>query len=87
MATTEKSTESIAEQAKAIYEAKIRAHVEAEYFGEFLALDVDSGDWEVDKKLLLATLRLQERRPDGRLFGMRVGYRTAYSSLGIKVAR
>ena len=77
MATTENQTESIAEQAKAIYEANVRAQVEAEHFGEFLALDVDSGDWEVDEKLLTATLRLKERRPGGRLFGMRIGYRAA----------
>lgn len=87
MATIEHQTESIAEQAKAIYEAKIRAQVEAQHFGEFLALDVDSGDWEIDKKLLTATLRLKERHPEGRLFGMRIGFRTAYSAVGIKVAR
>ena len=82
MATTENQTESIAEQAKAIYEAKIRAQVEAEHFGEFLALDVDSGDWEVDKDLLSASKRLRERRPQARSFIMRVGYRAAVSMGG-----
>lgn len=79
---TEKADESISELAKAIYEERIRAQVEATHFGEFLSLDVDSGDYEVDKKLLDATLRLRERRPNGRLFGMRVGYRAAVTMGG-----
>lgn len=81
MATIQNS-QSIAELAKSIYEERIRAQVEAEHFGEFLSLDVDSGDYEIDKKLLEAMLRLKERRPNGRLFGMRIGYRTAVAMGG-----
>jgi hypothetical protein len=68
MTTTGKPTESIAEQAKAIYEANIRAQVEAEHFGEFLALDVDSGDWEVDKNLLDASNRLRAPSANAHVF-------------------
>lgn len=84
MTTTENQTESIAEQAKAIYEAKIRAQVEAEHFGDFLALDVDSGDWEVDKNLLDASNRLRARRPQTRTFFLRVGHAAAVVMSGVR---
>ena len=82
MAMTQQS--ETATRAHAIYDATIRAQVEATHHGDFVAIDVDSGDWEVDKVLLNATLRLKERHSNGRFFGMRVGYRTAYSFGGMQ---
>ena len=87
MATSETNSPSISELAKAIYEERIRAQVEAAHFGEFLVLNVDSGEYEIDKRFLYAAQRMKAKFPDGRLFGMRIGYRAAYTSLGIQVKR
>lgn len=80
MATTQQS--ETATRAHEIYDATIRAQVEATHHGEFVAIDVDSGDWEVDKDLLLASDRLRERRPQARSFIVRAGYRAAVSMGG-----
>ncbi len=77
MAMTQQS--ETATRAHAIYDATIRAQVEATHHGEFVAIDVDSGDWEVDKVLLKASKRLRERHPQTRTFFMRVGHLAAVS--------
>ena len=50
--------------------------------GTFVVIDVDSGDYEVDARDATATRRLLERRPDAVTYGVRVGYRAAYSHVG-----
>ena len=40
-------------------------------------IDVESGDYELDASGLTAADRLYDRHPQGKLFGIRVGYRAA----------
>lgn len=61
-----------------IYQQRIRAEVEPEHKGEFLVVDVETGEYEVDRSDLAATKRALARRPDAVLYGLRVGYPTAY---------
>lgn len=49
--------------------------------GRFLALDVATGDYEVDDRLAEASLRLHQRRPPPS-FGFRIGYPAAYKRGG-----
>ena len=79
MTTTELSREEFAALAKEIYYRDIRPQVIDEHRGEFLVLDVESGDYEVDGDDIAALDRLDALRPGGRRFLFRVGYRTAYS--------
>lgn len=69
----------IARRGKEIYESKIRALVEADNIGKFLVIDVESGDYEVDKSEIAADNRLRERHPGAVFYLMRIGYRAAYS--------
>ena len=57
-----------------IYAEQLRDKVEEEHRGQFLVLDIDSGDYEIDKRHIQASLRLLERRPEGTLYGLRIGY-------------
>jgi len=70
---------AIAHRAHTLYDNTIRAQVEPEHIGEFLAVDVESGDYELDSEALAATQRVRGRRPDGVFFLLRVGYPAAYS--------
>ena len=79
MNLTELSKEEFAALAKEIYYRDIRPQVIDEHRGEFLVLDVESGDYEVDEDMLLAGDRLKTRRPGGRYYGIRVGYPAAYT--------
>ena len=68
----------ISDRAKRIYEDRIKALVEPEENGKFIVIDIESGDYEIDEKMLVASRRLRERRPDSARYGGRVGYDAAY---------
>ncbi len=75
-----RNIEEIARIGTEVYEARIRDKVVYDHKGEMLVLDIDTGDYEIDKKNdALAEDRLRRRRPDGTFFGLRIGYKTAYS--------
>ncbi len=46
--------------------------------GKFIVIDIESGEYEVDDEMLVASRRLRERRPDSVPFGARVGHNSAY---------
>ena len=83
--TTSRSLDEIAEIAERIYRERIRPIVMPQHKGEFLALDIDSGEYEVDKDDLAASDRLRAKRPNGTYFGFKVGYQEA-ESLGGRMA-
>jgi hypothetical protein len=79
MPQTQYTLEEIAQRAEEIYRRSIRDKVMPQEKGKFLVVDIESGDYEVDEDDLAAEDRLRARRPDGVFFGLRVGYKTAYT--------
>ncbi len=67
--------DEIARRGKDLYERRVRRKVEAEGAneGRFLAIDVESGDYEVADDALGAGTGLRRRRPDATVYLMRVG--------------
>lgn len=61
-----------------IYERDIRPHVEADHYGEIVAIDVDSGDFAVAENVTTAWERLVSEHPDGGFWFVRVGYPAVY---------
>jgi hypothetical protein len=72
------SKEHLAEQGQALYEAGIQQQVEAGNEGKIVAIDIETGDFEVDETVMGATDRLFERHPDAQPWGIRIGYRAVY---------
>lgn len=72
------SKEELARLAHEIYERELRGEVEPGQVGRFLALDVESGDYEVADEDLEASERLIARRPGAVPHVMRVGFNAAY---------
>ncbi len=72
------SSQEIAAQGRALYAEKIRAQVEPQHLNDFLMVDVQSGDYEVDSDDLAAEERLFARRPQAVIYQMRVGSSAAY---------
>ena len=65
---------------KDIYERDILPQVEADHFGEYVAIDVETGDWAVADTTRVAVERLREQRPDAvDVVCERVGYRALRS--------
>ena len=71
------SKEERARLAHETYEREVRDKVEPGQVGRFLALDVESGDYEVADEALEASERLSERQPGAVPHVMRVGYEAA----------
>ena len=68
-----------ADLGRAIYIKKIKPQMSEEDIGKFVAIDVDTEDYEVDIQVSEALNRLKARHPDSALTAQRVGYRTPFS--------
>ena len=63
-----------------LYERDILPQVEADHFGEYVAIDVETGDWAIADTTHLAVQRLRARRPHAvDVLCERVGYRALRS--------
>ena len=58
-----------------IYEQQVRPQVEAGNQGKIVAIDVDSGAFEVADDTLTAADRLLARFPDAQIWFVRIGHR------------
>lgn len=80
MDTEPHDRDELARRAKDLYERRIRERVEAEVDneGRFVAIDAESGDYEVADDALEAGAGLRRRRPEARVYLMRVGRPAAF---------
>ena len=60
------------------YEQQIRGQVEPQHAGEFLVVDVETGDYEIDPEDVQAFRRAKAKHPDGAFYIVRIGAPTAY---------
>jgi hypothetical protein len=68
----------VSRRAHEIYDASIRQVEEPRHFGDFLVLDIESGDYEIDADNgIEAENKLRTRKPNGQFFLIRVGYQAA----------
>lgn len=56
-----------------LFDNRIRAKVEGEEPEKFVAIDIESGDYEVDSDEVVASDRLFARHPDAQIWLRRVG--------------
>jgi len=80
------SGEEIARLGQQIYDDQIRQAVEPRLNGQFLVIDIATGDYEVDPDEMAAGDRLYQRHPNGDQFLIRVGHPTAHR-IGIGAMR
>jgi hypothetical protein len=72
------SKEVFAQRGQTIYERDIRPHLDAGDDGKFVAIDIETGAYEIDRDDYTATDRLLRRHPHAQMWLLRVGQRTAY---------
>lgn len=73
---SEYTKEETARLGDEVYERRVRPNVDEQADrGKFVAIDTQSGDWEMDADEMQAARRLRERRPQarGRMWFTRVG--------------
>jgi hypothetical protein len=71
------SKQQFAQRADAMYEGEIRPLVEAGNQGKFVAIDIETGAYEIDADELAASDRLRARVPDAQIWLQRIGSRYA----------
>ena len=69
------SKEEFAQRGDLIYQTQIRPQVETGTHGNIGAIDLESGDFEVDAREIAACNRLESRHPDAQIWIVRVGSR------------
>ncbi len=67
--------EEHARRGQETYEQRVRPHVESGNLGKIVAIDVDSGAYEMDEETLPAVERLLARFPDAQIWLVRIGHR------------
>lgn len=79
-ATTTLRKEEIAQRATDFYEQQLKAGLESSGVGKFVVIDAETLDYAVAKDDVTASLTMLEKDPScgPRLFGIRVGFKTAY---------
>jgi hypothetical protein len=77
MASTKRrySKVEFARRGDAIYENDVRPHLKAKDKGKFVAIDIETGDYEVNADELTAGNRLGKRRADAQIWMVRIGSR------------
>lgn len=68
--------EAFARRAEEYYDRVLRPKLEPEHKGEYLYLDVDTGEYELDPDKRAAMHRARAKHPNTIFHIMRVGYRT-----------
>ena len=69
---------AISELGEKIYRERIKSRLAPSEKGKIVAIDVLSGDYELDADFITAADRLQERRPDAVGYAVRVGYKAVF---------
>ena len=72
------SKEEFARRGKEIYESQVRSQVEEGNHGKIVAIDIESGAFEVADTPMVAVDRLYEREPDAQPWVIRIGHRAVF---------
>ncbi|WP_373547141.1 hypothetical protein [Chamaesiphon sp.] len=69
------SKEEFAQRGDALYDSQIRSQVEEGNHGKIVAIDIETGDFEVDASEIAACDRLEVSHPDAQIWMVRIGSR------------
>jgi hypothetical protein len=72
-ASPKHSMKEFARRGDAIYDGDLRSRLEPAHNGNFVAIDIDTGQYEVDASEIAASDRLRERLPNAQVWMKRVG--------------
>jgi hypothetical protein len=67
------SKEEFARRGDEIYQTQILPQIQAEHQGEIVAIDLETGDFEIDSSEIAACLRLETRHPHAQIWIVRIG--------------
>lgn len=72
------SKEEFARRGDEIYESSVRSTLKESDQGRIIAIDIETGEFELADDTMTATRRLYERLPDAQPWVVRVGHRAVH---------
>jgi hypothetical protein len=72
------SKEEFAQRGDALYETAVRAQVEEGNHGKMVAIDIETGAFEVAEAPRIAVDWLYDRHPDAQPWVIRIGHRSVF---------
>ena len=72
------SKEEFVRRGHEIYDSQVRPHIEEGNHGKIVAIDIETGAFEVADDSLTAAKQLLIRFPDAQIFGIRIGHRAVH---------
>jgi len=69
---------SIAEQAKLLYESRLKGELETKYHDQFVAIEPVSGSYYLGVEFINAAMAAKNAHPDRKSFVIRVGHEAAF---------
>jgi hypothetical protein len=72
------SKEEFAQRGNEIYESQVRPQVEEDNHGKIVAIDIETGAFEVAKDSLTASDQLLAQYPDAQIWFVRIGHRAVH---------
>ena len=78
MPYTRYTPQEVESRGEATYVQQIRNQVDPQHKGKFLVIDIETGDYEIDADDLVATQQLLATHPNAVIYGLRIGFPTAY---------
>lgn len=80
------SSEEIAQRGKELYQKHLRDQVETtDNIGKIIAIDLNTGAYEIDKDLIVACDRLKAKHSNAVIWIERIGYDAVYAIGGTLV--
>ena len=76
--TSQYSPDEFSRRGQEIYDREVRPNLRPNDDDQFVAIDIESGSYEIDPDDFAATERLLAKRPDAQIWLARVGQRAAY---------
>jgi hypothetical protein len=68
------SKEEFARRGNEIYESQVRSQVETDHQGKIVAIDIETGAFEIANDSLTAAKQLLKRHPEAQIFRIRIGH-------------
>ena len=78
MPATKRTLDELSRLGGEIFERRVKPSLRPEDDGKFVAIDVETGEYELDEDDYTAVMRLRSREPAADIWLMRAGYPTAY---------
>jgi hypothetical protein len=72
------SKKEFARRGNEIYESQVRSQVEQDNHGKIVAIDIETGAFELAKDSLTASDRLLAQYPDAQIWFVRIGHRAVH---------